>query len=69
MVKKFVTGSVTYAIKGKDLLRRKGYKAFVERKSNKISNGGCGYQIVVEGNTLGAEEILRTASIKILETE
>lgn len=69
MVKKFVTGSVTYAIKGKDLLKRKGYKAYVERRSENIHKGGCGYQIVVSGNFSGAEEILRAASIKILEIE
>lgn len=69
MVKKFITGSVTYAIKGKDLLKRKGYNAYVERKSESASKGGCGYAIVVKGNALGAEEILRKAAIKILEIE
>jgi hypothetical protein len=69
MVKKFVTGSVTYAIKGKDLLKRKGYNAFVERKTENVALGGCGYAIVVKGNYLGAEEILRAASIKILEKQ
>lgn len=69
MVKKFITGSVTYAIKGKDLLKRKGYNAYVERKTETTSSSGCGYAIVVRGNYLGAEELLRSASIKILEIE
>ncbi len=60
------TGTITYAIKGRDLLRRKGFGAKIER----VTSGrvvGCGYTIVVAGNIAEAERLLRGAGVKILE--
>ena len=62
-----ITGTVTYAIKGRDLLRKKGFKAKIEKISSTKSNIGCGYAIVVEGDLSSAEKYLREAGIKILE--
>ena len=61
------TGTVTYAIKGRDLLRKSGYKASIERKSGEKIHG-CGYAIVIEGDIKNAVELLRNGGIKILET-
>ncbi|MBO4693212.1 MAG: DUF3343 domain-containing protein [Clostridia bacterium] len=58
--------SVTYALKGRDILRRLGFKARIERKSRQ-SGTGCGYGIVTEGDIYKAEQALKNASIKILE--
>ena len=63
---KVATGTVTYAIKGRDLLRKKGYKAKIERKSGEKVQG-CGYAIIFEGDIDVAESLLRQASVKILE--
>lgn len=63
---KVATGTVTYAIKGKDLLRKKGYKASIERKSGEKTQG-CGYAIIIEGDIKKAVEILKENEIKILE--
>ena len=60
------TGTVTYAIKGRDLLRRLGFKVKIERKTTNNSHG-CGYAIVLEGNINQAQEILRENGVKILE--
>lgn len=60
------TGTVTYAIKGRDLLRKKGYKAKIERKSGEKVHG-CGYSIIFEGDIYAAESLLRQNGIKILE--
>ena len=60
------TGTITYAIKGRDLLRRKGFSAKIERvTSGRVA--GCGYTIVVAGNIAEAERLLRGAGVKILE--
>ena len=60
------TGTVTYAIKGRDLLRRKGIKAKIERKvGNKIQ--GCGYAILIEEDPAEAQKILRENGVKILD--
>ncbi len=58
------TGTVTYAIKGRDLLKRNGYKAKVIRNS---SAAGCGYGIVVTGDKNNVERLLRAAGVKILD--
>ncbi|MBR7071446.1 MAG: DUF3343 domain-containing protein [Clostridia bacterium] len=60
-----MTGTVTYAIKGRDLLRHAGFRAGIER----VTSGktpGCGYAIVLEGDLSSAEKILRDAGVKIL---
>ncbi len=60
-----VTGTVTYAIKGRDLLKHYGIKAEV----NKISgvSYGCGYAIAVYPPIESAVNILRENGIKILD--
>lgn len=67
-MKKYVitTGTVTYAIKGRDLLRKKGYNVKIERIASGASSG-CGYSIVLNGELPEAERLLREAGIKILE--
>ncbi len=61
-----VTGTVTYAIKGRDLLRKKGFKSNIERITGKETLG-CGYAIIVMGDIIKAEKLLRENGIKILE--
>ena len=61
-----VTPSVTYALKGRDALRRAGFPAKVERR-NRQNGGGCGYGIVTNGNIKNIEQILKNASVKMLE--
>ena len=60
-----VTPSVTYALKGRDALRRAGFKADVHRKNRQ--NGGCGYGIVTSGEFEKIEQILKNSSVKILQ--
>lgn len=62
-----VTGTVTYAIKGRDILRNKGFKVSIERNSTGLSRYGCGYAIVVYGNIEKATEILKNFGVKILD--
>ncbi len=61
------TGTVTYAIKGRDILRKYGIKASVARKSKGVGSSGCGYNIVIENGDEKALSILKASGIKILE--
>lgn len=61
------TGTVTYALKGRDILRKKGFKANVEKAATEEKNMGCGYQVAVYGDIDSAEQILRNAGVKILK--
>lgn len=61
-----VTPSVTYALKGRDALRRAGFSATVRRKLGQ--NGeGCGYGIVTGGEVKRITQILKDASVRIVE--
>ena len=59
------TGTVTYAIKGRDLLRRKGFNVKIERITSGKGSAGCG--IITDGDINAAEGLLRQAGVKILE--
>lgn len=61
------TGTITYALKGRDLLRRYGFKVRIERITFGPDSKGCGYTLVVLGDIAKAETLLRNAGIKILE--
>ncbi|MBP5617767.1 MAG: DUF3343 domain-containing protein, partial [Clostridia bacterium] len=37
-----LVSSITYAIKGRDLLRSHGYKAYIEKTPGKLDTHGCG---------------------------
>lgn len=62
------TGTVTYAIKGRDLLRKKGFKVRIERATTG-KTFGCGYSIFLEGDIEEAEKILRENGVKILDIQ
>ena len=61
------TGTVTYALKGRDILRKKGFKASVDKTSTNENNLGCGYSIKIYGDINNAERILRSNGVKILK--
>lgn len=57
--------SITYAIKGRDLLRKQGFNAYIERKTAQNGDSGCGYVIVVNGNRQKVVAILKNSGIAI----
>ena len=59
--------SITYAIKGRDMLRKQGFRAFIERKTNANGNSGCGYVIVADGVREKIRKALINSGIKILQ--
>ena len=61
----FKVSSITYAVKGRDLLRKYGFSAYMERDLNPKEGEGCGYKIKVLGDPVKAEGILRDNHIKI----
>ena len=61
-----MVNSITYAMKGRDILLSHGIKAYVERTPRSNVTGGCGYSIYVPERTDEAVKILTDAGIKIL---
>lgn len=66
MQKLFIaTGTVTWALRGRDVLRRNGFTADIE-KNTSLSESGCGYGITVTGNRTAIIDALKNASVKVL---
>ena len=57
--------SVTYAMKGRDLLFRHGIRGYVERIPT-TGETGCGYGLYVPRGADAAERILRENRIRVL---
>ena len=51
-----------------DFLRKKGIRAYIERKTNDQGNVGCGYVIVATGKLKNIVADLQGIGIKILDT-
>lgn len=65
----FSVASITHAIKGRDILRKRGIKAYIEKKINTNGNAGCGYVIVAEGNRQSISKVLLDSNIKFSENK
>lgn len=60
-----MVSSITYAMKGRDLLQRRGFRAYVERAPRGAEDAGCGYGIYVPDRTEEAVELLKEARIPV----
>ncbi|NMP36636.1 MAG: DUF3343 domain-containing protein [Clostridiales bacterium] len=58
-------GSVTYAMKGRELLAKNGFKVYISRNPKPVKNEGCGYMICVSGNIDVALAILERENVKV----
>lgn len=63
-----ITGTVTYASKGRDLLRRYGFNPKIERITGGPSTG-CGYAVSVDRDAQRAVELFAENKIKLLGVE
>lgn len=61
----FSVNSITYAAKGRDLLKQNGFRVSIERNTRPLPGEGCGYKLRVQGDIERAEKILRENNIKI----
>ena len=67
MVKKGIkVGSLTYAMKGRDLLQKNGYKAYLTRNPQPEEDEGCGYVIYVSDIDRHCFSVLKSNGIKVL---
>ena len=61
-----LVGSITYAIKGRNILARMGIRSYVERTPRGGPDGGCGYSIYVPEGADEAEDILLRYGIRVM---
>lgn len=62
-------GSVTYAMKAKDVLRQYGLRVQIIKTAKPMKNEGCGYALVVPATDLNVADILRRAGVEALEVK
>lgn len=60
-----MVGSITYAIKGRNILSRMGIRSFVERTPEAGSGSGCGYSIYVPDRADEAQNILSHYGVRV----
>lgn len=60
-----VVGSVTTALRGRDILMRQGVRGYVQRVPRSLEMG-CGYAIYVPQGADRAEQILREHGVRVL---
>lgn len=58
--------SITYAMKGKQILKNHGIYSDIERTPKKKSTDSCGYSLSVPNKVTEAEKILKENGIRIL---
>lgn len=63
--KMVVVGSVTYAMKSKDILFHEGIRSYIER-TQRTKEYGCGYGVVIPQQADIAVKILKQHHVKIL---
>lgn len=56
-------GSVTNAMRGKDLLAKQGIRAYIQRKTD--ADNGCGYRLTVYDRGEQAVHYLKQAGIRV----
>ena len=61
-------GSVTYAVKGRELLQKNGYRAYMSRNLHPGAGEGCGYIIYVSNFDKRCFQILKNGGVKIYGT-
>lgn len=58
--------TITHATRGRDLLRTRGYKAYIKRTKPAEDDEGCGYSIDVNCDAATAIRLLEAGGIKVL---
>ncbi len=58
--------SITYAMRGRELLQRNGIKSVIERTPKNSQRQGCGYSLRVPSGIEEAERILKENGIKYI---
>lgn len=59
-------GSVTSAMRGKQVLAEQGIRAYLHRASRPADGDGCGYSLLITDDVARAEQILRNKGVRVV---
>lgn len=63
-----VTGTVTYALRAKEILAKNGFSADVKKWNDKSGKYGCGYGVKLrKADVTEIKELLQKNGVKILD--
>ncbi len=60
-----IVGSITYAMKSKEILSSNGILSYIEKITDSIPDAGCGYALNVPHDFDSAYNILKKSGMKI----
>ncbi len=58
--------SVTHAMRAKEIIEKYGYNIVIKRNTNNIKKEGCGYILLVKGDTDNLINLLKINQIKYI---
>lgn len=61
-----LVGSITNAMRGKQLLESEGIRAYLHRNTKPAQSDGCGYSLLVMDKASRAVEILKSRGVRVL---
>ena len=59
-------GSITNAMRGRALLEKQGIRALLQRSPHPAEGDGCGYRLLVTGQSQKAERLLRENGVRVI---
>ncbi len=59
-------GSITNAMRGKQVLAEQGIRAYLHRASQPIAGDGCGYSLLITDDAKKAEQILKNKGVRVI---
>ena len=59
--------SITYAVKARELIKKRNYKAIIRKNPNPKKGEGCGYEITVPGADESLVTYLEMNRIPVIE--
>ena len=62
-----IISSITHALMGRDILRGKGMRAYVQKTPREVDRSGCSYSIFVDQDSLEeAEQLLKSQGVRVI---
>lgn len=59
-------GSITNAMRGRQILEAQGIRAYMHRSTHSTDNDGCGYRLLVTDDPQRAVKLLRDSGVRVI---
>ena len=59
-------GSITNAMRGRQLLEAQGMRAYLQRTTQGAERDGCGYRLLITGDAQRAQRVLQEGGVRVI---